>query len=74
MIPKAYQIISNKIKKYAIQRQEPTSNLKIDQSTAKSVDVASNAKSPLLSRDCVRTVLNSAQSEVSKTVLKIKDR
>ena len=52
MIPKAYQIISNKIKKYAIQRQEPTSNLKIDQSTAKSVDVASNAKSPLLSRDC----------------------
>ena len=53
MIPKAYQIISNKIKKYAIQRQEPTSNLKIDQSTAKSVDVASNAKFPLLSRDCV---------------------
>ena len=52
MIPKAYQIISNKIKKYAIQRQEPTSNLKIDQSTAKSVDVASNAKFPLLSRDC----------------------
>ena len=52
MIPKAYQIISNKIKKYAIQRQEPTSNLKIDQSTAKSVDVASNAKFPLLRRDC----------------------
>ena len=57
MLHKAYQIISNKIKKYAIQRQEPTSNLKIDQSTAKTVDVASNAKSPLLSRDCARNMI-----------------
>ena len=43
MTPKAYQIKWCKIKKYAIQRQEPTSNLKIDQSTAKRVKVASNA-------------------------------
>ena len=43
MTPKAYQIKWCKIKKYAIQRQEPTSNLKIDRSTAKRVKVASNA-------------------------------
>ena len=43
MTPKAYQMKWFKFKKYAIQRQEPTSNLKIDRSTAKRVKVASNA-------------------------------
>ena len=48
MTQNIYQIKWVKIKKYAIQRQEPTSNLKIDRSTAKRVKVASNAYLPLI--------------------------